>query len=142
MANPLYNPPQPKVKWVAGAEERMPKNVGKYDVVQCEQIIMARGPTIRIPCKKNMIFKRVYESGLQFRKGQLKCNAFNGHKIQTHTMFIAICDCKDQHLDGQLNICCRVCIENYSRYANCYDDVPTYSIVKDYYQYKPMKRRT
>ena len=141
MANPVYNPPQPKVIFVPGAMERMPKNVGKYDVVKCKKIVMARGPTIRISCNKNMIFKRVYESGLQFKKGQLRCTAFHGHTIQTHTMFIAICGCNDQHLDGEFNVCCRICIENYSRYANCENHLPTYSIVKDYYEYKPMKRK-
>ena len=135
-----YSPQPQKIEWIGGIEERMPKNVCKYDIVRCEEVIEARGPIIRIPCHNIMKFHRVYEAGIQFKTGTAKCNAWNGHKIQTHQMFVAICDNIQKHCNGEINICCRLCIENVKHYEYHHSQ-PSFSIVKDYYTYKPKKHK-
>ena len=140
MANFRYYPQQNKVKWVGGPPERMPKNMGKYDGIRCKEIIEARGPFVRIPCDQMMKFYRVYEAGIQIKSGTARCNAWNGHRIQTKQMFVAICDNTGKHLNGEKNICCRVCIENYNHYMN-HNSKPSFEIVKDYYTYKPKKHK-
>ena len=135
-----YPPQPPKIIFIAGTEERMPKNVGQYDAVICQEVIEAKGPNIRITCNQIMNFHRVYEAGIQFKKGTAICNAWEGHIIQTHQMYVGICDNIKQHCTGKKNICCRLCIENIKHYEHTNCDA-SFSIVKDYHAYQPKKSK-
>ena len=93
-----------KIEWVGGIQERMPRNVGKYDVIRCEQSTLAKGPITREYCKQIMKFQRVFEGGLQFKHGTALCNAFEMHTIQTHQTFVFVCDDVNEHISGEKNI--------------------------------------
>ena len=124
-------------RYKKGEEQKRPRNIGTYDAILCGQLVLMAGPTIREQCGQPMEIMRVIDSGLQIKKKTLQCAAWGGHIIQSHQMFIGVCNCQ-QHLTGKAHVVCRVCIENYDVHGPLMN--PTYSIVKDYYEYKPKKK--
>ena len=130
-----------KRKWLGGPVEKRQKNVGKYDMIRCEKIIEAKGPNIRIKCNSIMKIQKVLDAGIQFKSGQARCTAFNGHRIQTKHMYVAICRNVQHHLDGEINVCCRVCIENFDYYHHHEHIDPSFDIVRKFFKYKRKKNR-
>lgn len=124
-------------RFIPGIELKRPQNVGKYDAVLCGQLIMMAGPEIRLKCEKPMQIMKVIDSGLQLRSKTLQCNGWGGHPVQSNQLYVAVCHGKE-HLNGQPHVVCSICIENYKVYSGLMD--PNYSIVENYYEYKPKKK--
>ena len=120
-----------------GVEQKRPGNVGMYDMIQCKKPVIRIGPDVTICCNKPMAVARLIDTGLEIRRGDLVCNAWDGHNIQSRQMYIAVCKNKAKHIDGEINVVCSVCIENHSIYAEWIS--PEFDIVKNFYTYKRKK---
>lgn len=129
-----------KKKWIGGCEEKMPSNLGKYDAIKCKKISMIKGSYYMETCDKIMTIKRLHATGLQIRCGTSSCTACTEHIIQSHQMYVAVCDEAENHIDGENNICCRVCIENYDYYKSKSKST-SFEIVKNCYKYKPIPKK-
>ena len=126
-------------RYLPGAEEKRPTNIGTYDAVLCGQLILMAGPNIRERCMKPMTIMKVIDSGLQIRPKTLQCDAWGGHIIPTQQMYIGVCS-DPQHVNGKSHVVCRVCIENYHHFGPYL--TPNFSIIQDYYEYKYKKKHS
>ena len=125
--------------FIPGTEQKRPRNVGQYDMIRCTKVIAQVGPNLIIRCDAPMQVMKLVDSGLEIKRGQVKCNAWNGHNIQTKQMYIAFCPDKHRHNDGNINVVCCVCIENYGVWSSWRK--PTFEIERDVYCYSPKKKK-
>ena len=133
---------QPKATvWKAGCEEKMPCNIGRYDVVRCQKIVKKSGPFSNQKCNQILTWSRVYEAGIQFKKGQAQCTGFGLHKIQSWQMYVGVCNNVQEHIDMERNVCCRVCVENYKVNQRSRRHTLNYKVDKDYFEYKQRSRK-
>ena len=129
-----------RVDYIPGIEQKRPRNVGQYDTVRCKKIIYRDGPEITIYCDKEMKIMKFRDSGYQLQRGYVQCHGWlDEHIIPTKEMYVAVCPNKTKHVDGQVNVVCRVCIENHPVY--CDWRPPRFDIEKDVYCYKPKSKK-